>query len=439
MRTAILLTALAVAASVLSVAPAATALESPPQCQTIGSGCCGIEPAFAPCCSIVECPPPVACPETRFDSTDYLQFAGPWVTAATHYGCSAEACLQPTTCCYLDGRASRCTSLSVATSAIEPPNPCGPTALCQGPCPSTPYDDGLLRIEVGPDCHVLVEYKPYDCVWNCGWVTYVQGPPVTVRVFQQLPPEESSATSASSPPNCTSWEIVSEGLPATIGVRSGSDCRYGVYVIDPQCPGPTAPGPGTHVDGVVSVYVEACRPDLTCTCDPLPIDLEPAAPSAYICPEVAVSTSQFFGYLGPHAGVAVHSDCTVDVWEAGLVCASLLPDPGHVGRTVGPLEIDADTCAPDLDCTCPPLMAAAAIPPPVEVEWVVCVTEPCPSPRITCHVAPRDLALFTVTVSESCHVTLTQAPVPCEGLRYESHTVGPVTVRRAYCGPGIDP
>lgn len=459
-----LLAALLLASASLAALPSASALQSPPQCMSIDS-CCGIEPAFAPCCFVLECPPPVArCPPQHFASTDYILMAIPQVTVDVYSDCSVQVCVQPT-CCVVDGRDSRCSAISASTSAAA------------GPCPYE-HNDGVLRVSVSAECHVLIEYKPYDCVWNCGWHTYLQGPPVTLRVYQQNSPSESSSaaelpdpcgeTANCQPPSCTPKELASsEGLPFTLTARVNDNCWLLVSMSDPQCPGPTAQGGNLHTDGIVSLWVDTCRLDLTCTCDPLPIamaaalpDLFPEcpgmgsccgiepegggcgpSPSAPSCPEESVSTTDLFAYMGPHATVAVHSDCTVDVSEHGLVCATLVaPDPGAVDRTVGPVQVHADTCVPDLDCTCPPLMApassAAQLQPPVEVEWVVCVTDPCPSPRITCHIAPRAVPGFTVTVSQSCHVTIEQEPLPCEAPYSESATYGPVTVKRWYCGPG---
>lgn len=79
------------------------------------------------------------------------------------------------------------------------------------------------------------------------------------------------------------------------------------------------------------------------------------APPTPTCRETSVATSDFLAYLGPHAGVALQSDCTVDAWEAGLVCPKVAPDPGSVDRDVGPVGVQADTCIPPLDCTCDPM------------------------------------------------------------------------------------
>jgi hypothetical protein len=454
--------ALLLASAALLAAPNATAYQPPPQCMSIDQ-CCGIEPGFAPCCSVLECPPPLLrCPLVDFDTSDHVQFLGPWVSVQVGSDCSAQACLQ-TTCCSLDGRWSHCSAV----------------ALSNGLCPSEHDDGNGLRITVSATCEVVVEYKPYDCVWNCGWVTYVQGPPVTVRVFQQTSGGHTSSASAAevpSPcgetayctePGCIPRALASEGLPLELEARQDGDCTVSVSATNPQCPTGTAPGETVHHDAVVAdAAVQACHPDLACTCDPvapaaaagLPSldDLFQPCPSVggccgiepaeggccglscpvSPCPEREVSTRHLFAFVGPHVTLAVHSGCTASVSESGLPCPSLAPERRAFDRTVKSVHVHADLCMPVLDCTCPP-MAAAEFQPPVWVEFPVCVTDPCP-PQVTCHVRPGRVGLFAYEVSPSCHVTLTQdAIVMCEGLRYEETTYGPVTVVRPYCGPGV--
>lgn len=297
------------------------------------------------------------------------------------------------------------------------------------------------------------------------------------------PPSPCGPTSLCEGPSCTPQDAVTVGLPVQAEVRLDGDCTADVSESGTPCVGPTAPA-SVHADGVVSVSAATCRLDADCTCDPLPIDptagaalslppifqpcpgmggccgIEPPEggcggvprpPSIPPCPEEAFSTTQLFGFLGPSAAVAVHSDCTVDVTVAGVPCPQLAPNPDTAHPTVGPVEVTATTCRPSLDCTCDPILAPAsaspatsvasgAIQPPVTVEFPVCVTDPCP-PKVTCHVGPHAVAgVVTVTVGSDCHVTVTEEPlVTCEGLRSESTTVGPVTVVRYYCGPGIDP
>ena len=268
---------------------------------------------------------------------------------------------------------------------------CMPADVSSAPsvwlCPPVDRWDGIVHTTVSASCAVQVDIKAYDCVWNCDWHTYVQGPPATVRVYEQEQPEQSSAALPPIFPPCPSF---------------GGCC--GIEPPEGGCCGTACPPTVPH------------------------------------CPEEAVSTTQLFGFLGPSAAVATHYDCTADVGESGLPCPSLAPNRGSVDESVGPVDAHADTCVPELDCTCDPILApaSASIQPPVWVSFPVCVDGPCP-PEVTCHVASGHVPEVSYSVSTSCHVTLTQDPLACEGMRYESTTVGPVTVNRASCGPGIDP
>lgn len=130
-----------------------------------------------------------------------------------------------------------------------------------------------------------------------------------------------------------------------------------------------------------------------CTCPP------PLA----VCHEQEVRTSDVLAYMGPHAVVRIDGRCVPSV-------------------TIEHIPV-------------PPAAAAAQL--PVEVEVVQCVTDPCP-PMVRCTTSTSHVGVFQVDRSRSCHLTLTQDPLPCEGTRHEWTTVGPVTVGRSYCGPGID-
>lgn len=185
---------------------------------------------------------------------------------------------------------------------------------------------------------------------------------------------------------------------------------------------------------------------------PPPCD-ECPPPSPVRCREVAVSTSQLFAYMGPHAGAALHSDCSVDVWEAGLQC-NVKAVPTHettIQRDVGPVGASVDSCSPSVDCTCPPLLAplalaaaAPAIEPPVGVEVVQCVTDPCP-PQVWC--AERSLdggVLAGVDVETTCEVTVgvIDGVRVCTWNGLEHHqvrqTAGPLTLVVNYCGLRVD-
>jgi hypothetical protein len=291
-----------------------------------------------------------------------------------------------------------CMPADVSAASVQPPSPCGPTALCEGP----------------------------------------------------------SA--------CVPRELATVGLPVQLTIRIDGDCTPAVSESGTPCPGLTEPVL-VHVDGIVPIAAEACRLSLDCTCDPLPIDRAAAAslppifqpcpsmggccgiepeggcpPAGPQCPETSVSTTDLFGFLGPSAAAATHSGCTVDVSVSDPACPSLAPNQGHADPSAGPVRAHADTCSPSLDCTCDPLpveVAAAALQPPVTVEFPVCVTDPCP-PKVTCHVAPHDLQVATVTVSESCLVTIVEAPPGCQAIDPHPTTVGPVTVIYWTCSGGPD-
>lgn len=288
-----------------------------------------------------------------------------------------------------------------------------------------------------------------------------------------IQPPVCGPTSLCEGPTCATYELASQGMPFSLVVGT-SGCHVYVRETDPRCPGPTAEGEPVHADGIVSAWAETCRLSLDCTCDPLPIDpttgasaalpplfqpcpgmggccgIEPPEggcggvpnpPSVPPCPERSFSTTQLFGFLGPQVDAAVHADCTADAGEYGWPCPSLAPDRDSVDRSVGPVDAHADTCRPQLDCTCDPILApfaSSAIQPPVWVYFPVCVDGPCP-PEIRCNAYSSHVPEFSYTVSSSCHVTVTQDPLACEGMRYESTTVGPLTVNQAYCGPGIEP
>jgi hypothetical protein len=359
------------------------------------------------------------------------------------------------------------------------------------------YTGPLFGVRLNSDCTVDAWETRLDCwpnllplayneqnvsagrvdatIGTCGVGFICACMPADAASQSSIQPPVCGPTSLCEGPTCADYELASQGLPFDLaGGTSG--CRGYVRETDPQCPGPTEPGGSVHADGIVSAWADTCRLSLDCTCDPLPIDPTtsasaalppifqpcpgmggccgveppeggcgglPSLPSIPPCQERSFSTTQLFGFLGPSAAVATHTDCTADAGEYGLPCPSLAPNRGQVDRTVGPVGAHADTCVPELDCTCDPILAplgtsSAAIQPPVWIYFPVCVEGPCP-PEVRCNQASSHVPEFSYSVTSSCHVTLTQDPLACEGMRYESTTVGPVTVNRAYCGPGIDP
>jgi hypothetical protein len=591
------LAAALLALAALSVAPSADASQQPPPC---GAG------DWA-------CPTPV-CRQAQVDETDMLAVIGalgPWgmVYTGPHFGVRLNSdCTVDTWATWPEADClSYALPLAYQEQTVDAGRvgatvmTCGVGFICAcmpadvssasatAVCPSDRWE-GPFHVTLSPmapaGCSVQVDVKAYDCVWNCDWHTYLQGPPVTVRVYEQnngetssvQPPSPCGPTALCQGPECPVVVPVA-GLPAQVGVLV-LGCR--VSTPAPTCVGPTAPGGGVHVDGLVPVAAEACRLSVDCTCDPLPIDrvaasslppifqpcpgmggccgIEPEGgcpPSTPQCPEASVSTTQLFGFLGPSAAVATHSGCSVDAYASDPACPSFAPNQGHADPSAGPVRAHADTCSPSLDCTCDPLpieaasaaaippigpcqvmdgccgfqppeepcctvacppgppacpeaavatsdvlayigphfgvalrsnctvsvweaglvcprlllsergavntsplgndvhadtcvppldctcdpilapVAAAALQPPVTVEFPVCVTDPCP-PKVTCHVAPHDLVVATVLVDSSCHVTVVEAPPGCQAVDEHPIPVGPVTVIYWTCSGGPD-
>jgi hypothetical protein len=170
MRTISLLAALALAAAMLAAVPSAQALEMPPQCQTMGASCCGIEPGFAPCCNVLTCPPPVArCPTTQLRTSDVLAYLGPHATVETGSDCHADACVDSSVCaaaacdpgalcCTVDGAQSACTAIGQPTVCSSPPVPilmASAQAAVALPLPQVGY-------HVEDDCSLTVT-ETYDC------------------------------------------------------------------------------------------------------------------------------------------------------------------------------------------------------------------------------------------------------------------------------------
>ena len=150
----------------LAFLPSADALETPPPCQTMTT-CCGIEPAFAPCCSPVSCPPPVArCPTLRVHTSDFLAYMGPHASIDVYSDCSASVCLDQTgTCCVLDGALSRCSAIAASAelAEIDPPVHVEPVVCVTDPCPPIVWCDEqaidgayLFGVYVDRDCSITV-------------------------------------------------------------------------------------------------------------------------------------------------------------------------------------------------------------------------------------------------------------------------------------------
>jgi hypothetical protein len=178
MKATPLLTALLLATTALVILPSAEAMQTPPPCMSVG-GCCGIEPGFAPCCSPISCPPPVApCPDYDVDTSPLTPYRAPFAGVETDPDCSANACIDSQdcsdaacaagdhACCSIDGTGSFCTD-------AQPTDLCSPvlapTAMAL-PLPHVSY-------AIHPDCTVTV-YETYDCpdgFWD-STVHYDAGP-----------------------------------------------------------------------------------------------------------------------------------------------------------------------------------------------------------------------------------------------------------------------
>ncbi|MFA5943067.1 MAG: hypothetical protein WC876_01230 [Candidatus Thermoplasmatota archaeon] len=386
--------------------------------------------------------------------------------------------------------------------------PPGPQCVlpCDGPIPDPEevptckpvdrYDNGgTLHTRVDADCHIRIDNKPYDCVWNCGWHTVVDTPYLTIRTYGQNSGEPASASAApppgiQPPPQCVTSpccfapcpppcydtgcpppvacrdaEARTSDLLAYMGPQAGAvlhrDCTLDLYEDDVICPSGWEKTEDNRrsVGGRVDVSYDSCEERLDCTCDPLPIEFT-SANAAAIEPPITIKVVDCVQAPCPPIvrcsprevdgaylfGAYVESDCDATI---GLIDAYRLCPPGldhqQVRRTQETPANDATVvvnyCAPGLDCACDPILqeqSASAIEPPVGIEFVQCTTAPCP-PQVWCNVHGH-AAVFQYDMTRSCgHVTLTQDPLPCEGTRHETTTQGPLTVRRSYCGPGIDP
>jgi hypothetical protein len=166
MRTTIFLTGLAVAAASLALVPAATAMQAPPPCYA--TTCCGIEPDFAPCCSPLSCPPPIArCPDLDADTSGAGPFRAPWVDVETDSDCSANACVNTSDCsdlacqagehfcCSLQGTLSFCTTLG-ATDLCLPPQASAAAAQTTLPVPH-------VSVVQNEDCSFTVSETVDSC------------------------------------------------------------------------------------------------------------------------------------------------------------------------------------------------------------------------------------------------------------------------------------
>lgn len=117
-----------------------------------------------------------------------------------------------------------------------------------------PIDEniGVGTVEVASSCHIQVDIKFYDCIWNCGWETIVDSDQLTVRHYTQ---QDNGGTRAAAQP-CQDQTIGFWGAQ----VDARSDCTADVGLIDSYrlCPtGTDAQATGVTAGGNTA-YVGYC-------------------------------------------------------------------------------------------------------------------------------------------------------------------------------------
>lgn len=127
-----------------------------------------------------------------------------------------------------------------------PPEFAGPN------CKPTTQSISVGTFDLRGDCHVQVDIKFYDCVWNCGWETIVSNDHVTVRYYTQ---QNSGASIATAQP-------CQDGTAGFWGaqVDTRSDCTADVGIIDSYrvCPTGTDPAATSVSAGGNNVYAGYC-------------------------------------------------------------------------------------------------------------------------------------------------------------------------------------
>jgi hypothetical protein len=159
------------------------------------------------------------------------------------------------------------------TVCREPYPPGGDMAAAAPACPQRTEEPVFgLMVHTFSDCTARIDYKGYDCVWNCGWTTVLQGPPVTIRVWQQQ--DGSASTMAADPfPTCIRECFplpdgcdLRDATPTAVGPAApwfnprqavwGNDCTADVEPV-----GACAPPSGSTIDrevGFVRVVLLVC-------------------------------------------------------------------------------------------------------------------------------------------------------------------------------------
>jgi hypothetical protein len=157
MKTTTVLSALFLLATALAVVPSTQAMQTPPPCYTMTTSCCGIDPSFAPCCSVVTCPPQPHCAPKGVHTSDFLAYLGPHAGVDLNSDCSVTACQGVTnSCCTVDGAQSNCGAIDLIDAPCNPPVALT-TNLAAMALP-TPH----VRYVLNDDCSVTV-YETYDC------------------------------------------------------------------------------------------------------------------------------------------------------------------------------------------------------------------------------------------------------------------------------------
>lgn len=106
-----------------------------------------------------------------------------------------------------------------------------PPALAAANCKQIHEPVGQGSLSIDSNCHVQVDLKLYDCVFNCGWQTIISNDHVTVRQYTQ---NNSDETKPCQDGSAGFWG-------AQVDTRD--DCTADVGIIDAYrvCPAGTEP------------------------------------------------------------------------------------------------------------------------------------------------------------------------------------------------------
>ncbi|MEA3166304.1 MAG: hypothetical protein QOJ26_1176 [Thermoplasmata archaeon] len=176
-----LLIAATVLLTALAAIPSSQATAVPPPCQTIQSSCC-----FAPCCTVLTCPPPILrCPTAGTDTLYSLITLGvvpayglPSASANTNSNCSADACVSTNDPCNqqsCDNGTASCCDIDRASydCTCQTSKPTAPQVIETNMALPTPHP----FYQVNRDCTVTTG-ETYDCpsgFWD-STIYYTAGP-----------------------------------------------------------------------------------------------------------------------------------------------------------------------------------------------------------------------------------------------------------------------